>query len=67
MTGTPFCMLPVTSLNNIKIGSGKRGKIFNKLLSTWSKNVGVDIEKQIKDWNSKEKKTKNGFSPYNFK
>ena len=67
MTGTPFCMLPVTSLNNIKIGSGKRGKIFNKLLSTWSKNVDVDIEKQIKDWNSKEKKTKNGFSPYNFK
>ena len=67
MTGTPFCMLPVTSLNNIKIGSGKRGKIFNKLLSKWSDNVGVDIEKQIKKWNSKDKVIKNGFSPYNFK
>ena len=59
MTGTPFCMLPVTSLNNIKIGKGKRGKIFNILLSTWSKNVGVDIEKQIKRWNSIDIK-KNG-------
>ncbi len=67
MTGTPFCMLPVTSLNNIKIGNGKRGKIFNKLLSTWSDNVGIDIEKQIKKWNSKDKVIKNTFSPYNFK
>ena len=24
MTGTPFCMLPVTKLNGVKIGSGKR-------------------------------------------
>ena len=69
MTGTPFCMLPVTSLNNIKIGKGKRGKIFNILLSTWSKNVGVDIEKQIKRWNSIDikKKGKKLVTPYNFK
>ncbi len=69
MTGTPFCMLPVTSLNNIKIGKGKRGKIFNMLLSTWSKNVGVDIEKQIKKWNSIDikKKDKKLVTPYNFK
>jgi branched-chain amino acid aminotransferase len=69
MTGTPFCMLPVTSLNNIKIGKGKRGKIFNILLSTWSKNVGIDIEKQIKKWNSVDNKKKNNkfITPYNFK
>ena len=69
MTGTPFCMLPVTTLNNIKIGKGKRGKVFNMLLSTWSKNVGVDIEKQIKKWNSidKKKKGKKLVTPYNFK
>ena len=30
MTGTPFCMLPVTSLNSIKIGNGKRGKKFQQ-------------------------------------
>lgn len=69
MTGTPFCMLPVTSLNNIKIGKGKRGKIFNILLSTWSKNVGIDIEKQIKKWNSIDNKKRNNkfVTPYNFK
>ena len=69
MTGTPFCMLPVTSLNNIKIGKGKRGKIFSQLLSKWSNNVGIDIEKQIKNWNAKDKKQKNKnyFSPYKFK
>ena len=32
LTGTPFCMLPVTSLNGLKIGDGNRGKIFNKIL-----------------------------------
>ena len=26
MTGTPFCMLPVTSLNGLNIGEGKVGK-----------------------------------------
>ena len=31
MSGTPFCVLPVTSLNRSKIGSGKPGKIFKKI------------------------------------
>ena len=26
VTATPFCMLPVTTLNSLNIGSGKRGK-----------------------------------------
>ena len=29
MTGTPFCMLPVTKLNNVNIDSGNVGKIYN--------------------------------------
>jgi branched-chain amino acid aminotransferase len=68
MTGTPFCMLPVTHFNGIKIGSGKRGKIFNALLEQWSKNIGVDIERQIKNWNGEDKSTKsaNFVSPYKF-
>ena len=28
MSGTPFCILPVTSLNRVKIGNGKPGEIF---------------------------------------
>lgn len=68
MTGTPFCMLPVTNLNSLTIGNGKRGKIFNKLLNCWSENVGVDIEKQIKAWNKKDKKKlTEGITPYSFK
>ena len=66
MTGTPFCMLPVTSLNGLKIGDGIRGKIFNKLLSKWSENVGLDIELQIKNWDKKNKKNISGITPYKF-
>lgn len=67
MTGTPFCMLPVTSINSIKIGNGERGPITNKLLSKWSSNVGVDIETQIKNYDLEAKSTKQrGPSPYRF-
>ncbi len=65
MTGTPFCMLPVTGLNGNSIGNGRTGKIFGEILKKWSKNVGIDIEKQIKSWDS-GKKTE-GSTPYQFK
>jgi branched-chain amino acid aminotransferase len=52
MTGTPFCMLPVVRLNGLPIGSGTVGQGFKALLKQWSKNVGVDIEMQIKSWNN---------------
>jgi len=68
ITGTPFCILPVTSLNSEMIGDVKMGRITGKLLQTWSKNVGVDIIRQIKDW-SREKKPDDSTapSPYSFK
>ena len=31
MTGTPFCMLPVTSINNLPINNKNIGNIFKKL------------------------------------
>jgi branched-chain amino acid aminotransferase len=68
MTGTPFCILPVTKLNGIEIGNGKKGAIMTKLLSKWSQNVGVNIEEQIKKWSSEIKERKqNAPSPYQFK
>lgn len=68
MTGTPFCMLPVTRLNDVAIGDGKVGSIFNKLLTQWSKNVGLDIAAQIKSWDATRKKIKTDApTPYNFK
>jgi branched-chain amino acid aminotransferase len=65
MTGTPFCMLPVTSLNGIDIGDGKVGPVFKKLLRSWGKNVGVDIEAQIKSWQLSGKNS--GPTPYKFR
>jgi branched-chain amino acid aminotransferase len=65
MTGTPFCILPVKSLNNVMIGDGKMGKITGALLDRWGENVGVDIVKQIKAFN-KEVEGIKGSTPYRF-
>lgn len=68
MTGTPFCMLPVTALNGNVIGTGKVGEIFNKLIKHWGDNTGVDIVKQIQTWSAAN--TTAGSSaptPYRFK
>jgi branched-chain amino acid aminotransferase len=70
MTGTPFCMLPVVSLNGLEVGNGQRGKLFDKILSKWSANVDLDIEKQIKNWDKKnleKNNTTTGITPYKFK
>lgn len=68
MTGTPFCILPVTSLAGDKIGEGKLGVITGTLLETWSNNVGVDIIGQIKRWTeSKSGGKSDAPTPYSFK
>lgn len=69
MTGTPFCMLPVTSLNGNPIGSGTVGPIFSKLLSTWGQNEQVDVAQQIIDWNRTHVAPGGGNAPtpYQFK
>jgi branched-chain amino acid aminotransferase len=63
MTGTPFCMLPVTSLNGTAIGNGKVGTMFSTLLNKWSENTSLDIAKQIKNWGGKKAA---GATPYQF-
>jgi branched-chain amino acid aminotransferase len=68
MTGTPFCILPVTSLNGVQIDEGRMGPITRKLLNTWSDHVGVDIEGQIKKWDQDRKAVSTSApSPYSFK
>jgi branched-chain amino acid aminotransferase len=68
MTGTPFCMLPVTSLNGSIIGNGKVGDIFSKLIERWSINTGVNIIEQIQGWNINNACSKNDSpTPYRFK
>lgn len=68
MTGTPFCILPVTKLNGSVIGEGRFGKATRQLLDAWSKNVALDIKQQIKDYSSEVNKLKqqSAASPYQF-
>ena len=70
VTATPFCILPVTSFQFIKIDSGQMGPITSMLLDKWSANVGVDIRQQILDFNadsSAENITTTAATPYKFK
>jgi branched-chain amino acid aminotransferase len=69
MTGTPFCMLPVTSLNGNPIGTGSVGEAFNRLIGRWSANTGVDIVSQITKWDIERAKTSvvDAPTPYRFK
>jgi branched-chain amino acid aminotransferase len=69
MTGTPFCMLPVTSLNGNVIGTGKVGDVFKQIINRWSVNSGVDIFKQIQTWDASRAPSIGGSAPtpYRFK
>ncbi len=68
MTGTPFCIIPVSSLNNVPIGNKSMGEITHQLLNTWNNEVGVDIVGQIKKWDSERgDQGTTGPSPYSFK
>ena len=68
MTGTPFCMLPVTHLNSLPIGAGRVGSAFKAILARWSKNIGVDVEQQIKAWNAVDSTSSSDApTPYRFK
>lgn len=69
LTGTPFCILPTTSLNSLKIGNGKMGEITTNLLNKWSENVGVNIVEQIKNYGKEVDVLNQNQSPtpYDFK
>lgn len=67
MTGTPFCMLPVTSLNGLPIGNGLVGETFKALIRRWGENVGVDIVAQITHWDNVYDHAVSGPTPYSFK
>ncbi len=47
-SSTPYCMLPVTQFNGRPIGTGKRGPVFESLVSAWSELAGVDIAEQLR-------------------
>ncbi|HLJ09855.1 MAG TPA: aminotransferase class IV [Planctomycetaceae bacterium] len=48
-SSTPYCLLPVTKINGVPIGSGRPGPVWRRLLGAWSQLVGLDIERQIRE------------------
>jgi branched-chain amino acid aminotransferase len=68
MTATPFCLLPVTSVDGMPIGTGRPGRITRALLERWSQNVGVDIPRQIQRWDAvRPQRHLDAPSPYAFR
>jgi branched-chain amino acid aminotransferase len=43
---TPYCVLPVTSINGIPIGCGRPGPIWRRLISGWNALLGIDVVEQ---------------------
>ncbi len=46
LTSTPFCLLPVTQLDDAPIGDGRPGPVYRKLLEAWGKQVGFALPTQ---------------------
>lgn len=65
MTGTPFCLLPVTAINGSVIGHRGMGSVTRMLLDAWSDAVGVRIDAQIKAWYRPDQSVATP-SPYRF-
>lgn len=49
LTSTPSCLLPAVSLDGRRIGDGRPGRVFHRLLAAWSRACGVDIRLQASD------------------
>jgi branched-chain amino acid aminotransferase len=47
LSSTPYCLLPVTRVSGVPVGSGRPGPWHRRLLSIWSERVGVDIAEQM--------------------
>lgn len=47
-SSTPYCMLPVTRINQKPIGSGSPGPVYGEMLRAWSELVGLDISEQMR-------------------
>lgn len=52
LTGTPFCMLPVVSLDGQPVGDGKPGPVFMETMKKWNELVGLNIPQQIMNWDN---------------
>jgi branched-subunit amino acid aminotransferase/4-amino-4-deoxychorismate lyase len=47
LSSTSYCLMPVTKINDATIGDGQPGPVYRRLLTAWSRRVGLDIERQM--------------------
>lgn len=48
LTSTPLCILPVVELDGHRIGEGRPGDLFHRLIRDWNDAVGLDIIAQAR-------------------
>ncbi|GAB4141471.1 MAG: aminotransferase class IV [Planctomycetaceae bacterium] len=48
VTSTPYCLMPVTTLNGNRIGNTANREFFKRLVAAWNDLVGLDIIQQIR-------------------
>ncbi len=46
ISGTRYCLLPVSTFNGLTLGDGVPGVVTRKLFAAWSERVGMDFVKQ---------------------
>ncbi|MBT3343506.1 MAG: branched-chain amino acid aminotransferase [Gemmatimonadetes bacterium] len=47
LASTPYCLAPITKINGVSIGNGRRGPVFERLMAAWSQRVGLDVLAQL--------------------
>ena len=55
LTSTSICVLPIVACDGKRIGDGRPGPAFKKVLQAWSAGVGVDIAEQARRFASRAK------------
>jgi len=48
LTSTPSCILPATTFNSRRVGTGAAGPVFQAILGAWNALVGLDIADQAR-------------------
>lgn len=64
--GTPFGMIPITSIDGILLGDGKPGPMYQRIVEQWNGLVNIDHRAQIQAWDAQRTEPV-GSSPYAIK
>lgn len=46
-SSTLYCLLPVTRVDDVPVGSGQPGPVYNRLIEAWNRVAGLDIIGQV--------------------